>query len=110
MSFDKTRFTRDPQLDSEGFVMADAKCLGCDGNEPCPRSGTCEHYNSPFRFYNNQTITVQVSPPALVQCHCGLMQGACSCASQKLNPPGWNEPGMAKIDWCEDMHEEMYRG
>lgn len=47
---DKTKFTRDPQLDSEGFVDPAAACRGCEPDEPCPRSGHCERYNSPLRF------------------------------------------------------------
>lgn len=47
---DKSKFTRDPQLDSEGFVDHSASCRGCGPAEPCPRSGHCERYNSPLRF------------------------------------------------------------
>lgn len=48
---DKTKFTRDPQLDSEGFTMNDARtCYGCTPSEMCPRSGHCERYDSPLRF------------------------------------------------------------
>lgn len=46
---DKTKFTANPQLDSEGFTMADARCRGCEPHEMCPRSGHCERYDSPQR-------------------------------------------------------------
>jgi hypothetical protein len=46
---DKSKFTRDPQLDSEGFTLPDARCHGCAPTEPCPRSGHCERYESPLR-------------------------------------------------------------
>ena len=41
----KYRFTATPHLDSEGFVMHDAKCFGCGPDEMCSRSGYCEHRN-----------------------------------------------------------------
>jgi hypothetical protein len=47
---DKTRFTDHPQLDSEGFTMADARCHGCAPSEMCPRSGYCERTYSPLRY------------------------------------------------------------
>lgn len=46
---DKSKFTTNPHLDSEGFTMADARCHGCAPNEPCSRSGHCERYDSPLR-------------------------------------------------------------
>ena len=49
MNFDKTRFTRDPQKDSEGFTDHAAKCVGCRPEDMCPRSGYCERYDSPLR-------------------------------------------------------------
>lgn len=42
---DKSRFTANPQLDSEGFVMPDARCHGCAPDQQCSRSGTCEWRN-----------------------------------------------------------------
>lgn len=111
MSFDKTKFTANPQLDSEGFMNSSASCLGCDGNEPCPRSGMCERYNSPLRFYDKNTITLHPGEVVVLS-----------------NPPGWNEPGMQPITWAErccslrqesqtayesglaiDIHEELFR-
>lgn len=49
MSFDKSKFTRDPQLDAEGFVDYKAECHGCHTRDACPRSGHCPRYNSPLR-------------------------------------------------------------
>ena len=49
MSFDKTKFTAQPQKDSEGFTDYEARCLGCPNSAPCPRSGHCLRYNSPLR-------------------------------------------------------------
>lgn len=46
---DKTKFVVNPHLDSEGFLMADARCRGCGPDEMCPRSGHCERYDSPLR-------------------------------------------------------------
>lgn len=49
MSFDKTKFTANPQQDAEGFTDYEARCLGCPNTQPCPRSGECLRYNSPLR-------------------------------------------------------------
>lgn len=47
---DKTKFTAQPQLDSEGFLDTTARCRGCAPEDQCPRSGHCERYDSPLRF------------------------------------------------------------
>jgi hypothetical protein len=57
---DKTKFTVNPHLDSEGFVMEDARCRGCGPDEPCPRSGHCERYSSPLRWgYAPWAVTLE---------------------------------------------------
>ena len=58
---DKTRFTAGPNLDSEGFVMADARCHGCSPNEMCPRSGHCERYSSPLRCVADALLETRIA-------------------------------------------------
>lgn len=55
---DKTKFTRDPQLDSEGFVDTTSPCRGCSVGDHCPRSATCIEYDSPLR---DQSITFMLT-------------------------------------------------
>ena len=74
--FDKTRFTTNPELDSEGFL-------------------TDRHLALQASAF---TVT---EFSRLIPCTCGMMTGCCSCNTQKLNPPGWSEPGMQPINWAE---------
>jgi hypothetical protein len=63
---DKSKFTANPQLDSEGFILADAECWGCSPEEGCVRSGFCWRYNSPLRVTNPpgwQDVDGVVLPP-----------------------------------------------
>ena len=48
---DKTKFLRDPQLDSEGFLDTAAPCRGCRPEDMCPRSGHCANYDLRHHIY-----------------------------------------------------------
>ena len=75
---DKTKFTRDPQLDSEGFLDTAARCRGCAPGESCPRSGHCERYDSPLRFITQDGTTIISETPQEIVID---------------NPEGWQEVG-----------------
>jgi len=115
--FDRTKFFVNPQHDSEGFTMSDAKCVGCAPDEMCPRSGHCERYNSPLRLAADYG-------PLEVRTMAWLMQGqqdkgdalrACyggfeHPTGRSPNPPGWQELDGVKlppITWAEVSDEEL---
>lgn len=87
---DKSKFTANPELDSEGFVK---------GNEQIDAE---MDYRLRLLGYGKALDAFNAQRGAIT-----LHDGATVTVT---NPPGWNEPGMQQITWCEDMHEEMFRG
>lgn len=59
---DKTKFTVNPQHDSEGFTDYTAPCCGCSTEDMCPRSGHCLRYDSPLRIPHGGSVHYQSAP------------------------------------------------
>lgn len=73
---DKTKFTINPQLDSEGFVIE-----AVHGPWVTPRS----LYDLSAALLRDGAVTLHAGEYAVVR-----------------NPPGWNEPGMQPITWADE--------
>lgn len=97
MSFDKTKFTANPQLDSEGFAKSNEQIDA----ELDYRLRLCGYGKALDAFYaSREAVTLRKGEYAVIS-----------------NPPGWREPGMQPITWAEldhdlaqmDVHEELFR-
>lgn len=110
---DKSKFTRDPQLDSEGFLDQYQMAYGCHGcapDEPCPRSGHCLRYDSPLRYMVVSDLNeVVVEPRNLDYTNPHLNVGYRTVPADLVgfqNPKGWQEVDGVSLpsvwDWAEE--------
>lgn len=104
----KDKFTQDPQLDGEGFVVLDAPCRGCRPDESCPRSGHCERYDSPLReatrslgvsawLAERAKVPSQVAEGLLMDTRCLGCMVTRPALLDYPNPKGWDEVDGVKL-------------
>lgn len=118
MSF-KDKFHVNPQHDSEGFTMPDAKCAGCDGyecedgcayplrNVPMPWCDHCQGY------HHHTARCISLNPlrwpvPEGMKLAAELLSGEARVVG--INPKGWQEVDgvqLPAITWAELTDEQL---
>lgn len=118
---DRTRFFVNPQHDSEGFTMPEAKCVGCAPEDMCPRSGHCERYDSPLRYmdYDGNVVPIEQGRVLLNKpdsefedLHALFLgQREKGDALRAANPEGWQEVDGVKLPsvhtWADYSDEAL---